>query len=185
MNLDAIIHLYRTAGASRRRGSPVTHEQHALQCGSLAEAAGRPAALVAAALLHDLGHLLPDLEGADEEVGHELRALPLLQAMFPSAVTEPIRLHVLARRFLCVADPHHWALLPPGAQAALAREGGPFSAEEAVAFARLPHALDAIDLRRWDDQSRSPTRITPGWSHFRFVLEQARLAGGVRPVLAG
>lgn len=173
MNLDAIILLYRTAGASRHPEMPISHEQHALQCGALAQAAGSPPALVAAALLHGLGHLLPDLEGGDEDLAHELRVLPVLEPLFPPAVREPIRLQAQALRFLAVTEPHLLGILPPAALQALRRSGGPFAALEAVRFARQAHALDAIDLRRWAAHARSPTRITPGWGQFRPVLRAA------------
>ncbi len=59
--VDAIAELFASAGAADYLGEPVTVAAHMLQAGALAEAAGAAPALVAAALLHDVGHL----RGAD------------------------------------------------------------------------------------------------------------------------
>lgn len=163
-----IISLYRTAGKARHGTEAISHEQHALQCAALAESAGAPAHLVAAALLHDVGHLLQDqgMQGEHQEIG--ARALG---GLLSAAVVEPLRLHVDAKRFLCVTEPGYWVGLSEDSRRNLVRQGGPFTAQQATLFARQPWALDAIDLRRWDDVARSPTRITPGWDHFAPLLE--------------
>ncbi|MFP3561207.1 phosphohydrolase, partial [Paraburkholderia sp. SIMBA_049] len=79
-----------------------------LQSGLLAEEAGADDALVAAAFLHDLGHLLTrqgetaSARGIDDL--HQYYALPFLRPLFNDAVLEPIRLHVDAKRCLCRTD---------------------------------------------------------------------------------
>lgn len=55
---DAVTGLLESAGAQDYLGEPVTVMEHLLQAAVLAEAAGAAPALVAAALLHDVGHLL-------------------------------------------------------------------------------------------------------------------------------
>ena len=177
LTIDQIVHLYRTAGAARYGMEAINQEQHALQCGVLAEQAGSRPELIAAALLHDLGHLLAErLDGTPAQNDlHEYRAIPFLRGEFPDAVIEPIRMHVAAKRFLCVIEPEYWHGLSPASKHSLQLQGGAFDADEAARFIAQPFALDAVDLRRWDDQAKSPTRITPGWEHFRGVLERASL----------
>lgn len=177
LTIDQIIHLYRTAGAERYGMEAINQEQHALQCALLAEQAGSRPELVAAALLHDLGHLLDDGPDATPHQNdlHEYRAIPFLRGEFPNAVIEPIRMHVAAKRFLCVIEPEYWHSLSPASRHSLQLQGGPFDADEASRFIAQPFALDAVDLRRWDDQAKSPTRSTPGWAHFRSILERASL----------
>lgn len=183
LSIEQIVRLYRTQGAARYGMEAINQEQHALQCALLAQEAGASPELVAAALLHDLGHLLaghlPEGAAAKDDL-HEYRCIPFLRGQFPEAVIEPIRMHVAAKRFLCAADPGYWAELSPASKRSLQLQGGIFSADEAAAFLAQPHAADAVDLRRWDDLAKSPTRITPGWSHFTGILERASCAAPQR-----
>lgn len=177
LTIPQIVRLYRTAGAARYGGEDVNQEQHALQCALLAQQAGARPELVAAALLHDLGRLLDAVR--HEESGrdglHEFRVLPFLRGEYPEAVLAPIRLHVAAKRFLCAIDARYLDSLSPASRRSLALQGGPLRPPEVDAFLRERHAMDAVALRQWDDQAKSPTRITPGWEHFTRVLEQVGL----------
>lgn len=173
LTLDRIIDLYQASAAPGPGDAAVSAQQHALQCGLLAEQAGAPEPLVAAALLHDLGELLaaqlPASPGRRDTL-HEVRALPFLRTLFGPEVLEPIRLHVRAKRLLCARDPAYLAALPPVARASLQAQGGPLAEDEARAFLREPYAAQALQLRTWDDQAHSPTRATPGWWYFRPLL---------------
>lgn len=153
----------------------VSQLEHALQCAALAEQAGSEPALIAAALLHDLGHLLHDLGEDAAERGiddrHEYRAMGLLQQLFGSAVAEPVRLHVEAKRYLCAVQTDYWASLSPASQTSLELQGGVFSAEEAQDFIQQPHAQNAARLRAWDDLAKNPDQSTPSLAHFIPVLQ--------------
>lgn len=179
--IEQIVDLYRTAGAARYGMEAVDQEQHALQCGWLAEQAGSSAQLVAAALLHDLGHLLGTADAggpASRDHLHEYRSIPFLRGAFPDAVIEPIRMHVAAKRYLCLAEPGYRDGLSDASRHSLALQGGAFTRAEAGHFIGQPHAADAVALRRWDDLAKSPTRATPGWDHFGSVLRLASRQGG-------
>lgn len=165
-----IEYLFYRYGSQPMRREPVTLLEHALQCAHLAEHAGADDALVAAALFHDLGHLLAreDTGGGDR---HPDRVLPLLGEIFGDEVTEPIRLHVDAKRYLGAVDPTYLARLSPASRARFERQGGAFDAAECKAFAQRPGAARALLLRRWDDASHAPGITTPSLAHF---LERAR-----------
>jgi phosphonate degradation associated HDIG domain protein len=177
---DAIAELFGSQGATDYLGEPVTVAAHLLQAGALAEAAGAPPALVAAALLHDVGHLSLDpagltgralMEGTDNR--HGARGAAWLARWFPPAVTEPIRLHVPAKRYLCAVEPSYFALLSEASVYTLSVQGGPMSSGEAREFAAHPHAADAADavaVRRWDDEAKDPAASVPGFEHFRPLL---------------
>ena len=106
--VEAVLALFRARG-DERYGERVTQLDHALQCASLAAGEGAADSLVAAALLHDYGHLIDDRghmaerDGLDGE--HEAIGAATLAAWFGPAVTEPIALHVAAKRYLCAAEP--------------------------------------------------------------------------------
>ena len=148
-------------------GEPVPIGEHMLQAGALAEAAGVEGALVAAALLHDIGHLL----GETEEDRHGEAGARWLSRWFGDAVTEPVRLHVPAKRYLCAADTDYFELLSAESARTLSLQGGPMSAAEAAAFEALPHARDAVAVRRWDDQAKDPAVTPPRFAHFMPLLE--------------
>lgn len=175
--IDHIIRLYRTRGTVLTGMRHITQEQHALQCAQLAEEAGAGPALIAAALLHDLGHLLEPVNAGETpcDLRHEMRGLPLLGGYFPQTVLAPIRLHVAAKRYLCATDAAYWNRLSPASKRSLDLQGGPLRTDEVVRFLGRPHALDAVALRRWDDQARKPSVRTPGWDHYRQVLQDAAL----------
>jgi gamma-butyrobetaine dioxygenase len=140
--------------------------EHMLQAGVLAEAAGAEGVLVAAALLHDIGHLLGD----NTEDRHGEAGARWLSQWFGAAVTEPVRLHVPAKRYLCAADADYFALLSGESVRTLSLQGGPMSAAEAAAFEALPHARDAAAVRRWDDQAKDPAVTPPRFGHFAPLL---------------
>jgi gamma-butyrobetaine dioxygenase len=187
--VDAIAELFASAGAADYLGEPVTIATHLLQAGALAQAADAAPALVAAALLHDVGHLrgadaLADgiessgrdlMAGSDNDHGE--RGAQWLAQWFPAAVTEPVRLHVAAKRYLCAAEPGYFALLSPASVYTLSLQGGPMTAAEATAFAAGPRAAGAVAVRRWDDAAKDPAAEVPGFAWYRPLLEGLLVAG--------
>jgi gamma-butyrobetaine dioxygenase len=181
--------LFTSAGAADYLGEPVTVAQHLLQAGALAKQAGAPPALVAAALLHDVGHLRGGDPLADEQElsGRELmagsdndhgeRGAAWLARWFPPAVTEPVRLHIAAKRYLCASEPGYLGLLSPASVYTLSVQGGPMTAAEAAAFAAGPRAADAVAVRRWDDAAKDPAADVPGFASYRPLLEGLLLDG--------
>ncbi len=158
------------------RAEPVSSLAHALQCAQLAEWAGAPAPLVAAALLHDIGHFIETTGIADDvDDVHEARAQPLLMKVFGPAVAEPVRWHVAAKRYLVAVDAGYAAQLTPASVHSLGLQGGPMSAAERAAFEALPFAQDAISLRRWDDQAKLPGQVTPGLDYYLVLLREVAL----------
>ncbi|KVT80474.1 phosphohydrolase [Burkholderia ubonensis] len=181
LTLEEIRSLYQEHGHVAYSGEPVTQLEHALQSSLLAEEAGADDALVAAAFLHDLGHLLnrqgetPSARGIDDL--HQYYVLPFLRPLLPDAVLEPIRLHVDAKRCLCRTDAGYFESLSPDSVRSLALQGGVFSEEEAAAFLRRPFAEDALCLRRWDDMAKVEGRATPDLDHYmEIVARQVRRA---------
>jgi phosphonate degradation associated HDIG domain protein len=148
--LDEIAALFATHGDATY-GEGVTMRAHGLQTAALALSEGAADALVVAALLHDVGHFL---ELADDEYGyhrHDQSGGDWLARRFPASVSEPVRLHVTAKRYLCAVEDGYYDRLSHASKHSLSKQGGPMSDEEAAAFARHPHIAEAVRLRQWDD----------------------------------
>ena len=175
--VDDIFALYREKGGRPYGLEPLSQLQHALQCAQIAERFGASAAMITAALLHDYGHLVEakdeTLRREDEHTGHAALGARLLSRCFPPDVTEPIRLHVVAKRCLCATDPDYYQTLSQGSLITLKQQGGLLTAEECEAFLMQPYAKAALLLRRWDDMSKDPAAKTPDFEYFRCYLEEA------------
>jgi gamma-butyrobetaine dioxygenase len=164
----------RMEGRGRRAfyGEAVSITDHMLQTAHAAERDGAPPALVAAALLHDVAYVIhepPDDRALD--TAHPAIGARFLAEHCGAAVAEPVRLHVAAKRYLCAVEPDYRAALSAASVRTLAAQGGPFGQAEAAAFRALPHAADAIRLRRWDDAAKVAGARTPDLEHYRPLLE--------------
>jgi phosphonate degradation associated HDIG domain protein len=160
----------------------VSQLDHGLQCAALARAAGADDALVAAALLHDIGHLI-ELDGANGRIGdltidrrHEATSVRALAGLMPIAVTAPIALHVDAKRYLCAVDPDYPALLSDGSVRSLVAQGGPMQSGEVARFSALPACRAACDLRRWDDMGKVEGMTVDPLDHYVPLLTSLALA---------
>ena len=115
LSISDICILFARKGGRAYDGEPVTQLEHALQAATRAEQSGASAAIVTAALLHDLGHLLndqgetPTLRGVDDV--HQYAALPFLRGLFGDDVLSPIKLHVDAKRYLCATRSEYYDAL--------------------------------------------------------------------------
>jgi len=161
-------------------GESVTTVEHMLQCAVFAERDNASTTLIAATVLHDIGHLLHGLpediaeqgiDGVHEEVGARW-----LAEHFVPAVTEPTRLHVPAKRYLCAVEPSYFDTLSPSSIQSLHLQGGAFTPAEVAGFEQLDHWQDAVQLRRYDDMGKIPGMATPDLAHYR-----PHLQAGLRP----
>ena len=164
-------------------GEGVTMLQHALQSAALAEGEGADDPLVIAALLHDIGHFLQRHDDSYGYHKHDHSGGDWLARHFGPEVSEPTRLHVAAKRYLCAVEPDYLAKLSPASAYTLTKQGGPMSPSEAREFAAHPFAEAAICLRRWDDGGKEPGLAVPGFDHYRARL--ARLLGEERGKVSG
>ncbi len=156
--IDFIFDLFATRGAAEYMGEAVSMKAHMEQTAACAVADGAPDHLVIAALLHDLGHFIGEHPIDALECGidnsHESVGADFLARYYPAEVTEPIRLHVAAKRYLCAVDDAYFGRLSPASVQSLEVQGGPMSAAEVEAFERNPHHRDALRVRRYDDDGK-------------------------------
>ena len=170
----AIAALFASEGAADYLGEPVSQAAHMLQAAALAEHDQAARALVAAALLHDVGHFAGKLNGHDlmRDTGsrHEERGAAWLARWFGEEITEPVRLHVAAKRYLCTVEPGYAASLSPVSVYTLGVQGGLMQRAELAKFEANWYAAAAIRVRRWDDSAKDPGARVPGFDHYASVL---------------
>lgn len=163
-----LLDLFRSRG-HLAYGERVSMAEHLLQTAHAAEQDGAALPLVVAALLHDVGYLLDAGDRRHPEAG-----AAFLAPHFGPEITEPIRLHVEAKRYLCATEPAYEGSLSPASRATLVRQGGPYDAAEVRAFEASPFARDAVRLRRYDDRAKVPGLVTPDLEHYRPILQSLR-----------
>jgi phosphonate degradation associated HDIG domain protein len=172
--VSVIAGLFASEGAADYLGEPVSQAEHMLQAAALAEGAGAPPPLIAAALLHDVGHFTGTVTGRDLMRGtdnrHSEQGATWLAQWFGPEVTEPVRLHVDAKRYLCAVEPDYLARLSPASVFTLGVQGGPMRADEAGNFEARPYAREACQVRRWDDDAKDPQAAAPAFGHFAALL---------------
>lgn len=176
--LEEVLALFERWGPQQYDES-VTQLAHALQTAELARTEGADAPLVAAALLHDVGHLLELADGrfrAEADQRHEDIGAAYLAPLLPPSVTAPIALHVAAKRYLCAVDPAYAGDLSDGSAASLVRQGGPMTPGEVAAFEGRPGWADAVALRRWDDRAKVLDLDAGALGQHRGLLERLAVA---------
>jgi predicted HD phosphohydrolase len=156
---DALLAWIVKCGANWCYDEEITQLEHAVQGAVLTRSANGDSADITAALLHDVGHFLMQSQTKDDryrdrDLKHEIVGANWLARSFCPQVTEPVRLHVSAKRYLCAVDPGYWAGLSNGSKTSLVKQGGPMSEAKAKEFSALPGCDAAVRLRRIDDQAK-------------------------------
>jgi [1-hydroxy-2-(trimethylamino)ethyl]phosphonate dioxygenase len=171
---DEIFEIFATRG-SIAYGEKVSTTDHCLQTAWFAQLEKAPSQLVIAALLHDIGHLVMDvpdeLEDWLEDARHEEVGGAWLARRFGPAISEPVRLHVPAKRYLCATQQSYFGLLSPASAKTLELQGGPMSPAEVAAFETEPFYRDAIRVRHWDDSGKVAGMVIPDLASYRALLE--------------
>ena len=170
--LDRLAELFASHDGNLEVEGRLSNATHMLQTAAAAEAAGAEPCLIAASLLHDIGHWLhgetTNARGVDGR--HESVGAAWLKAWFDPDVTQPVALHVAAKRYLCAREPDYFANLSRGSVSSLALQGGPMSEVEAAAFEADPAHGHAVALRRWDEYGKISGLRVPGFEHYRRLL---------------
>jgi phosphonate degradation associated HDIG domain protein len=176
---DDILAIFERRGAGAYFGESVSMTEHALQAAHFAQGAAAPPALVVAALLHDIGHLVEevpdDLADWTSDAHHEEIGGHWLAKRFRPEVSEPVRLHVPAKRYLLATDVNYFAKLSPASVITLKLQGGPMTAHEVAKFETERFYREAVRVRQWDDQGKVAGLKTPGLRDYRTLIEELTL----------
>lgn len=161
--------LYKKYGHNDYLGEPVNQLEHATQCAMLAENEGFPTEVILGAFLHDIGHLVGKDKSLEQmitngqvigvqhhdKVGEEY----LKELGFPKAITDFVRGHVSAKRYLVYKKPGYYAQLSSASKMTLVHQGGPMTAEEAEMFEKCDAFQAILRMRHWDEQAKDPNVI--------------------------
>ena len=168
--LDRLEALYDGRRGAETYGEGVSQAQHMYQCAALAEKEGAAPVMIAAALLHDIGHMLSEGDPDDWHRAHDKAGAAFLSSYFRPDVVEPVRLHVEAKRYNCAVDPSYHDCLSHASKVTLKLQGGPMNKRECAAFEAEPYFQDALTLRKWDEGGKELGLAVPGFSRWRPLL---------------
>lgn len=179
MTTDAVFDILAARGTGRYGLSDVTQLEHALQCAALATARGLGDQLIIASLLHDVGHLLvgedTDLAAHGIDDAHEETSAAFLEKLYGKAVSEPVRLHVASKRYLCAVNPAYYDKLSEDSRRSLVLQGGPMAANEVAAFDSGAFRAPALALRMIDDEAKVPGLAVPPLETYRSIARRIEI----------
>lgn len=180
LNKDTIVaflaDIFARRGGEEYLGEPVTMAEHMLQGATIAEKNGQSEEIIVAALLHDIGHFTSEFgtysPDDTEDRFHEEAGAELLEQFFPSIVTDCVRYHVAAKRYLCATRPEYFNRLSTASVHSLNLQGGPMSEDEVAAFEQNPNLEKIVAVRYLDDAGKYPDMLTPDFAHFAPMVQR-------------
>lgn len=171
---EEVTNFFAAKGESAYFGEQVSQLEHALQAAYFARQDCATPALVVAALVHDIGHLLAGTPENIADMGvdahHEEVGKKWLAARFGNDVVEPVHLHVAAKRYLCATDSTYLGKLSRASVQSLALQGGPMTPDEVREFEQNQYYREAVSLRAWDDKAKIQNFPTPPLEEYRELL---------------
>ncbi len=174
--VGVIANMFDRQGAEEYAGEAVTVSEHMLQGAHFATQSGASEPIVAAALLHDIGHFTSDFgmydPGDTLDNHHDEAGGKFLEPFFPPVVTACVRLHVAAKRYLCATDTTYFAKLSPASVHTLELQGGPMSDTEVAEFEKNPFHKEAVQVRLWDEAGKDPELVVPAFSNYVDLLKR-------------
>ena len=138
-------------------GEKVTISEHMIQSAMIAENAKSSSNLICSCLLHDYGHFIledPDklvkkkIDGKHEDIGYEY-----LKRFFNKDVVEPIKYHVLAKRYLA-REKKYFNLLSDASKISLKLQGGVLNKKKSKEFEKKDFFKNSIKLRKFDEVAK-------------------------------
>jgi phosphonate degradation associated HDIG domain protein len=168
--------IFERRGGEEYLGEPVTMAEHMLQGAYLAEQQGEGEEIIVATLLHDIGHFTSEfgtfsMEDTHDKY-HEEAGARVLERFFPSIVTDCVRHHVAAKRYICATDPRYLEQLSEASLHSLKLQGGPMSAEEVAKFEKHPNVRAIVKVRYLDDAGKVAGMVTPGFAHYAPMVQR-------------
>ncbi len=168
--------IFNRRGGEEYLGEPVTMAQHMLQGAHLAEIAGEPEVTIVAALLHDIGHFTSEFGmfsmNDTEDRYHEQAGATVLQPFFPSVVTDCVKHHVSAKRYLCATKPEYFQQLSDASVHSLNLQGGPMSPAEVQIFEQQENLQEIVKVRQFDDNGKVANLKTKSFAEYAPMVQR-------------
>lgn len=174
--VDFLGSIFDRRGGEAYLGEPVTMGEHMLQGATIAEQNGQPEDIIVATLLHDIGHFTSEFGTFSmddtEDRFHEEAGARVLEKFFPTIITDCVRYHVAAKRYLCATRPEYFSRLSEASIHSLNLQGGPMSAEEVAVFEKNPNLQKIIAVRYLDEAGKRADMRTPDYWHFAPMVQR-------------
>ena len=168
--------IFKRCGDEEYLGEPVTMAEHMLQGATLAEQNGQPEIIIVSALLHDVGHFTSEfgMFSMDDtkDKYHEDAGAEVLKDYFPSVVTDCVRYHVAAKRYLCATQPSYLDRLSEASIHSLKLQGGPMNEGEVCEFEKNPNLKEIIAVRFLDEAGKQEDMKTPTFAYFAPMVQR-------------
>ena len=174
--VDFIGSIFDRRGGEEYLGEPVNMGQHMLQGATIAEQQGQPEEIIIGALLHDIGHFTSEfgtftIEDTEDR-HHEDAGAKVLERFFPKVITDCVRYHVAAKRYLCATKPEYFESLSEASIHSLHLQGGPLNHVEVVEFEKNPNLDQIIAVRYLDDAGKHAGMETPDYWYFAPMVQR-------------
>lgn len=174
--VDFIGSIFDRRGGEEYLGEPVNMGQHMLQGATIAEQQGQPEEIIIGALLHDIGHFTSEfgtftIEDTEDR-HHEDAGAKVLERFFPKVITDCVRYHVAAKRYLCATKPEYFERLSEASIHSLHLQGGPLNHMEVVEFEKNPNLDQIIAVRYLDDAGKHAGMETPDYWYFAPMVQR-------------
>ncbi len=147
--------------------------EHMIQSAMLAEKAKSKDDLVCSCLLHDYGHFIienPDKLVENEKDGeHESIGYEYLKTFFNKEIVEPIKYHVLAKRYLA-RDKKYFNFLSEASKISLKLQGGILSDKESKEFEKKDYFKNSVLVRKFDEAAKKTAVKTKSIDEYKSLL---------------
>lgn len=168
--------IFTRRGGEEYLGEPVTMAEHMLQGAHFAQKAGEPEVIIVSALLHDIGHFTSEfgtfsMDDTKDRL-HEEAGAEVLEAYFPTLVTDCVRYHVAAKRYLCAVKPDYFNRLSEASIHSLNLQGGPMNAAEVTEFEQNPNQKQIIKVRYYDETGKRADLQTEPFSYYASMVQR-------------
>jgi len=138
-------------------GEKITISEHMIQSAMLAEKSKSNDDLICSCLLHDYGHFIIDdpdeLVKNDKDGYHESVGYEYLKSFFKKEIVEPIKYHVLAKKYLA-RNKKYYNLLSDASKISLKLQGGILNKKESNEFEKMSFFKNTIKLRKFDELAK-------------------------------
>ena len=155
-------------------GEKITISEHMIQSAMLAEKVGSNDNMICSCLLHDYGHFIIDdpeklvkykKDGKHESIGYEY-----LKKFFKKEIVEPIKYHVLAKRYLA-RNKKYFNLLSEASKISLKLQGGPIGSKETKEFQKNNYFKNSLMLRKFDEAAKKKDMKIKSIDEYKYLLK--------------